>query len=131
MLLDKALRREGASLLAISPQRIAENATTAAASGLGFPSLADNGHEVAKRFGLVWRLDAEMRDLYQRLGHDIPALNGTEEWTLPIPASFVIAPDGRIAFAHVDPRVTKRVEPDDALAAVRALVGSKAVVAPQ
>ena len=116
-----ALTRTGADVIAISPQTSAENRTTAEASGLEFSVLADSGNTVARSYGLVWTLDEEMRGLYARLGHDIPRLTGTGEWELPITAGYVIGPDRRIAVAHLDPRVSHRLEPKDALAAVRSL----------
>ncbi len=40
---------------------------------------------------------------------------------LPIPATYVIARDARIALAHVDADYTVRLEPDAVLAAVAQL----------
>ena len=48
---------------------------------------------------------------------NIPFVNGDSTWRLPLPATYVIARDGRVAFAeaHADFRV--RPEPQEALAA--------------
>ena len=38
---------------------------------------------------------------------------GEESWELPIPATFIVERDGRIAFAAADPDYTERPEPLD------------------
>ena len=107
--------------MALSPQRADLALATAERNDLQFPILIDRGSKIARRYGLVWELDATMRDVYQRLGHPLPEINAGSEWALPIPAGFVIGQDGRIAYAHTDGRVTRRMEPDEALQAVSAL----------
>ena len=115
------LAREGATVAAISPQRSDLALDTAERNDLKFPLLIDPGSEVARRYGLVWELGPELRTVYERLGHALPQVNAAREWALPIPAGFVIAQDGTIAYAHVDPRITRRLEPREAVRAVKDL----------
>ncbi len=115
------LKKAHGEVVAISPQTTGVTLDTAERNGLGFPILADHGNAVARRYGLVWELGPEVRAVYERLGHALPRINGTTDWTLPIPAGFVIGRDGKIAYAHVDTRVTSRLEPRLALEAVREL----------
>jgi peroxiredoxin len=115
------LKRAGAVLLAVSPQTKANSLDTAERNALRFPLLSDNANAVSKRYGLVWKLSEEQRAWYQRIGHDLPRINGAPGWELPVGAGFVIAPDGHVTVAHVDPRLTSRLEPEEALEAVKAL----------
>lgn len=115
------LRRLGGELVAISPETPSNAAMTAERNGLAFPVLTDAGNRVAREYRLVWQLDEQMRTLYERLGHPLPKMNGNNEWTLPVPAGFVVAQDGRISYAHVHSRVDRRIEPQAALEAVRQL----------
>ncbi len=115
------LRRLGAELVAISPETLKNAAATAERNGLNFPVLTDPGNRVAREYRLVWQLDAQMRAVYERLGHSLPKINGDNEWTLPVPAGFVVAPDGRIKYAHVHTRIDRRIEPQVALNAVQQL----------
>lgn len=115
------LRRAHATVLAVSPETPANAAQTAERNGLGFSVLSDPDNVVARRYGLVWTLEPEMKALYERLGHNIPRINGTTRWELPLGAGYVIAPDGLVTLSKVDPRIHRRLEPADALAAVRAL----------
>lgn len=117
-----ALRRHGAEVLAISPQPPRHSAAMVETSALPFPVLSDHDNQVARRYGLVVAMPLDLQAAYRRLGHDLPALNGVPGWELPMPAGYVIAPeDGRVVFAHVDPRLHRRLEPADALAAVQRL----------
>jgi len=60
-----------------------------------------------------------LRELYAQFGHALPAINGSPEWSLPIPATFVIGADGRIILSHVEADYRLRLEPADAMAALR------------
>ncbi|HEY2131912.1 MAG TPA: peroxiredoxin-like family protein [Acetobacteraceae bacterium] len=113
------LARHGATLLMISPQTQCESAATARRNFLSFSVLSDAGNAVARRYGLVWKAQPKTRALLERLGHDLSRINGTAEWDLPMPAGYVIAPDGRVVLAHADPLVYRRMEPAAALAALR------------
>lgn len=116
------LRRHGAEVLAISPQPPRQSALMVEGSALPFPVLSDHDNQVARRYGVVVTMPPDLQAAYRRLGHDVPAINGVSGWELPMPAGYVIAPeDGRIVFAHVDPRLHLRMEPADALAAVERL----------
>ena len=52
---------------------------------------------------------------------DLATYNGDDSWTLPLPARFVIDQEGVIRDAQSDPDYTTRPEPEDTLAALRAL----------
>ena len=120
------VRKAGAAILAITPETAERAAETATRNDLSFPVLTDPGNAVARRYGLVWELSPELRRVYGRLGHALPRINGTDDWTLPIPAGFVIGRDGRITTAHVDTNVARRLEPNAALEAVRKAEAARA-----
>lgn len=115
------LEAERASLLAITPQLAEGVRETRERLGLDFPMLADHDNRTARLFGLVFRLPDDLIALYRRLGVDIAAANGTAEWELPLPATYVVAPDGVVAYAMVDVDYTHRAEPADIVAALRRL----------
>ncbi|CCD87271.1 conserved protein of unknown function; Putative alkyl hydroperoxide reductase [Bradyrhizobium sp. ORS 285] len=109
----------GASLVAISPQTAANSRKSVRQNGLGFPILSDTHNDVAAAFGLRFALPDYLVDLYKSLKNDLPAFNGDPSWTLPMPARYVIAPDGLILYAEVNPDYTRRPEPEDMLPALR------------
>ncbi len=90
-------------------------------SGLGFRIVRDTDNSAARAFGLVIPTPADVQEAEQFLGLDLPAHNATDHWDLPMPARYVIAQDGRVAFASVHPDHTRRSDPEEALAAVRSL----------
>jgi peroxiredoxin len=73
--------------------------------------LRDRGNEVAHRYGLVFTLPEDLRRVYAGFGLDLPEINGSGDWTLPVPARFVIDREGIVRDAAADPDYTRRPEP--------------------
>jgi len=110
-----ALRERGALVVGISPQTMRQSDFTAGQHGIPFPLLTDLGCSVAERFGLAWTVPDYLRRYYRGILLNIPFVNGDESWRLPLPATFVISPEGKVLYAeaHADFRV--RPEPEDVL----------------
>jgi peroxiredoxin len=118
-----AVRERGAFLVAVSPQTRRQNDFAVQQHKLAFPLLSDPGCELAAEFGIMHTVPAAARLYFQSILVNIPFANsgGTyatasdAAWRLPLPAVFLIRPDGTIAFSegHADPRV--RPEPNDIL----------------
>jgi peroxiredoxin len=70
---------------------------------------------------LVYSVPDYQREYYRSILVNIPFVNGDQSWRLPIPATYVIGRDGRVAFAeaHADFRV--RPEPEEAFAVAERL----------
>ncbi len=111
--------RQGASLVAISPQTPVNSRKSVRQNGLGFPILSDPRGEVAAAFGLRFAMPDYLIELYKGFGNDLPLVNGDPSWTLPMPARFVIGEDGVIAYAEVNPDYTRRPDPEELLPALR------------
>lgn len=109
----------GARLLAVSPQRPDYTLSTAEKNELTFDVLSDVGNAVARSYGLVYALPEELRDALRANDKALPTINGDESWELPIPATYVIAKDGRVALAFLDVDYRRRLEPEAILAALR------------
>jgi len=111
----------GATLVGISPEALAVSQLTVQDNALEFEVLSDEGNHVARDYGLVMVVDEAIRPHYMQWGIDIPTANGDETFELPVPATYVIDQSGVIRAAHVDKDYTKRMEPADIVAALRAL----------
>jgi len=109
------IRGLGAELLAIAPELPDNGAETAAKASLSFPLLSDAGNPVARSYGLVFTLAEELRPIYASFGFDIPASNGEESFELPMPATYIIDRNGKIAHAFVNADYTQRMEPSEIL----------------
>jgi peroxiredoxin len=111
-------------LVAISPELPDYTAATAQKTGVGFEVLSDYRNTVARRFGLVFEFPLDLVDLYKNgFKNDLTVRNGMDTFELPVPATYVIARDGIIRLAFVDPDYTKRLEPDEILRALQGLKG--------
>ncbi|NEP11476.1 MAG: AhpC/TSA family protein [Symploca sp. SIO2C1] len=108
----------GASLVTISPETPDHSLSTTEKNALEFEVLSDVGNQVARAFGLVFTLSESVRPLYAQFGIDLPAYNGDDTFELPIPGTYVIAPDGKIVLAFADPDYTQRLEPTEIITAL-------------
>lgn len=111
--------RLGAALVAISPQTAPNSRKSVRQNGLTFPILSDAKGEVAAAFGLRFRLQDTLVELYKSLKNDLPTFNDDPSWTLPMPGRYLIGQDGTILYADVNPDYTIRPEPEALLPALR------------
>ena len=114
----------GARLVAVSPQAHGPNHDVAARHDLHFSVLSDAGNQVARRYGLVAPVPQAWRNAYAGSGIDLATINGTTDWNLPAPGTFVVEPSGRIALSYVDVDYRNRLEPAEILAELQSLRGA-------
>jgi peroxiredoxin len=121
------LASRGARLVAISPQTAPNSRRSLRENKLSFPILSDPGNAVAAAFGLRFALPDYLVDLYKNaFKNDLAVVNGEPSWTLPMPARFVIARDGAIVYAEVNPDYTRRPDPAELLPVLDRLRASAA-----
>ena len=89
---------------------------------LRFPLLSDPGNEVARRFGLTYRVNEEQQGVYRRAFVNLPFANGDESWQLPIPATFIVERDGTVLYASANEDYTERPEPREILRVLNAIL---------
>lgn len=121
-----AFEQLGATLVAISPQTAPNSRKSVRQNNLAFPILSDAGGAVAAAFGLRFQMPDYLVELYKSLKNDLPSFNADPNWTLPMPGRYVIAQDGTILYAEVNPDYTRRPEPEDMLPALRQAAASRA-----
>jgi peroxiredoxin len=110
---------EGASIVAITPEREAFGARLKADAGLRYPVLTDIDNGYAFSIGLAIFVGAEMETVMRKTGRDLPDYQGNDGWILPIPATFVVGQDGRVVARFIDPDYRQRMAVDDLLDALR------------
>jgi peroxiredoxin len=131
--LNAEVRKMGAFFVAVSPQTRRHNDFTLQQHELRFPILSDPNATVAEQFGIAYSVPESHREYYKRILVNIPFVNSgnmyktaaESSWRLPLPATFVVAQDGTIAFseAHADFRV--RPEPAEVMQAVLTAVSAR------
>ena len=114
-LLLPQIEETGASLVAISPQTVQQSFFMVDQHKLRFPLLSDAGNQVARQFGLVYRVPDDQQAIYRRAFVNLPFANGDDSWELPIPATFILDRDGTILYASADEDYTERPEPQEIL----------------
>ena len=109
----------GASLVAISPQRLVYGRAVRQRAALEFDVLSDQGLEVAQAFGLAFTLPSYLEELYRSFGHTLDKFHGEPAYRLPLPARYVVDRQGQIRAADVNADYTVRPEPEETLARLR------------
>ncbi len=114
----------GAQLVLISPQLEEHNLSIATDKKLCVPILSDPGNEVAARYGIRFSLPDDLKQIYQKFGINLDQFNGEESWTLPMPARMIIDTSGIVQHTAINADYTVRPDPEETLAALKALQGS-------
>ena len=105
-----------ASLLALSPSRPEFARQLSKKLNLTIPILCDKDNAIANKFGLVFTLPDQLREVYLSFGIDLERYNGNSSWSLPMPACFIIGQSGIILDAEANADYTSRPEPEQTLA---------------
>ncbi len=113
----------GAQLVAVSPEKPESAQDTAVKNMLKFEVLSDEGNEIARLYDLVWSIPEESRDgfdawLMSSEGKTLHDFNGLSNYELPIPATFVIRPNGEIAYLFRDQNFKNRAKNTDLINAL-------------
>lgn len=109
------IEKRGARVVAISPQTAPNSRKSQRDNNLTFPMLSDERSRVAAAYGLRFSLPDYLIELYKGFKNDLPAINDDPAWVLPMPARYIVAPDGVIAYAEVNPDYTQRPDPSELL----------------
>jgi peroxiredoxin len=120
------MRAEGATFMALTPELPDKSLTTAEKHKLDFDVLSDLNHEVAKNYGLVFKLTPEVEKLYKGK-FDLTKFNGEKagDQDLPLAATYIIDQAGVIRWAFVKADYRQRAEPADVLAFLKKLKAEK------
>lgn len=110
-----------AKLIALSPEQESEVRKTKSKNNLKFTVLSDKKNELARKLGLVFKVDPEVNKEYKLLGLDLEASQGDKSFELPVPATFVIDQNRKIVFAFADADYTKRADTKEIIEAVTKL----------
>jgi peroxiredoxin len=72
--------------------------------------------EVAKSYGILFDIPEALIDVYKSIGFNLAEdYHASGTWQLPIPATYVIKPDGVIHQAYTNMDFRKRLEPKTAV----------------
>lgn len=104
------IRRSGARLVAITPEASGLALKVKRERKFEFDILCDLDNGVALSFGLVFRVSDELRNFFTSAHLELPLIYDNSSWFLPIPATYIVARNGVIAHAYVNPDFRERLD---------------------
>jgi peroxiredoxin len=107
------IEQAGGTLVAISPQTVKQSFFMHDQHKLRFSLLSDGGNNVARQFGLTYRVPELQEAVYRRAFVNLPFTNGDESWELPIPATYIIDRNRTVLSALANEDYTERPEPSE------------------
>lgn len=112
-------RRRGTLIIAVSVDRPQKAREMVEAGRLDFPVIPDPSADLLEKYNAVMFVPEDLARMYkEKYGIDLEAASGRRDHLIAVPATYVIAPDGKIVFAHSDRDYKNRPSVDDVLAAV-------------
>ncbi len=115
------IEAKGAALLALTPETGALPAALQARHENRFEVLCDVDFGVGLQAGVVYKIPPLYRAGLVSAKLDMSLRHGNAAWCLPVPAIFIVRPDGIIARRFVDVDFTKWPEPDEIISALEGL----------
>jgi peroxiredoxin len=117
--IEDKLRELGYQVVAVSPDPPDKLRATVQKLKIGFTLLSDNEFLATQAFGLVYKLDAATIAKYEEF--DIPLYSPSDSVVkaLPVPAVYLVSPEGVIVYAKTSPDYTVRLSAEEILAAAK------------
>jgi peroxiredoxin len=112
-----AIAAAGGRVAIVMPERQEFAGKFQSEANAPFPVLTDLDNGYAMSLNLAIWLGPDFIQLISTSGRDLTKFQGNDAWMVPIPATFVVRRDGKVAARFIDPDFRKRMELDDLLAA--------------
>ena len=116
---EKEVAAEDRHVAAIVPDRQKFAVWLRSEAKAPFPVLTDIDNGYAMTLDLAFYVGDELKHMMVSSGWDPSVSQGTDNWMLPIPATFIIGTDGIIHARFIDPDYRMRMAIEDLLAALR------------
>ena len=116
---EKEVAAEHRHVAAIVPDRQKFAVWLRSEAKAPFPVLTDMDNGYAMTLDLAFYVGDELKHMMVSSGWDPSVSQGTDNWMLPIPATFIIGTDGIIHARFIDPDYRMRMAIEDLLAALR------------
>jgi peroxiredoxin len=116
---EKEVAAEHRHVAAIVPDRRKFAVWLRSEAKAPFPVLTDIDNGYAMTLDLAFYVGDELKHMMVSSGWDPSVSQGTDNWMLPIPATFIIGTDGIIRARFIDPDYRVRMAIEDLIAALR------------
>jgi peroxiredoxin len=113
------LSGKGAYVIGVTPETGDNINKTIYKTHASFSIIQDEGYKIMKAYDVNYTVDASLYGKLKGYGIDLEKNNGNTDHVLPVPATYVIGPSGKIIFVHFDKDYTKRASVSSVLAAIK------------
>lgn len=114
--LNKEFSAADTKILALAPQATNEIKKTKKMQGLNFELKSDKNLDIARKFGIVFKVEPAIVAAYAKHGIDLSYSHNE----LPLPATFLFDKNGKVIFSYVDADYRLRAEPQQILDLIKA-----------
>ncbi len=119
----KTIKENGGNLVAISGETPDNSLTVEKKNNLEFEVLSDPHFDVARKFGIVYKVPKPINDVVLTYGLDFKQYYKTEESELPLSATYIVNQKGEIVYAFLEPDYKKRAEPSVIIETLKKMKG--------
>lgn len=109
-----------AKLVAVSVDKVSEGVKTQKTESLGFSVLSDPDAKILELYRVKYKVPEDLVKKYKSsYDIDLEKSSGKTHHVIAVPAVYVIAQSGKIAFAYVNENYKERADEKDIIAAVK------------
>lgn len=102
------IKDKGATLVAVSPEKPENVATTVQKTKATFSILHDKGLKIMKAYDVEYEMEENTVTRYRNAGIDIEKANGENGKYLPVPAVYIIDKESTVTYRFFEPDYKKR-----------------------
>jgi peroxiredoxin len=102
------LTGKGAYVIGVTPETDENINKTVDKTHASFSIIQDKGYAIMKAYDVNYVVDDALNTKLKGYGIDLEKNNGNANHVLPVPATYVINPSGKIIYVHFDKDYTKR-----------------------
>ncbi|MCW9708662.1 peroxiredoxin-like family protein [Fodinibius salsisoli] len=113
------LTQMGYQIIGISPDKAEFLRESTQKHNLSYSLVSDSRMAASKAFGLAYKMDKETIKQYKANGLDLAERTGNDHYMLPVPALYLVNPDGLITFQYVNPNYRTRIKSEVLLTAAQ------------
>ena len=116
------MKEAGVQVIAVSPEKPEYLDQMAEQTGAEFRLLYDEDYRIADAYDVSFKPDAKTLFVYNTvLDANLKETHSDDSQRLPIPATYLINPDGKISWRHFDPDYKERSSVSEILKALKNL----------
>ena len=97
------------SFIAISP----DGAGEIESEKNNYISIHDIDNTIARNYRLIYELEEDQQNLFERWKNNLAFLHDSDKWELPVPSTFLIGTDRRIKYRHMNVDFRQRIDPQE------------------